>query len=100
MVIIICNNSTLISHYPFSLLYTGLHDAIHELFEDESPVQVCTTNYRKDGSAFKNLLTFGPIYDKTSGKMTHCVAILKNIGDLSSVAAPGVVLSSKVLSDV
>ena len=62
--------------------HIGLRDAVQRLFEEEKPVRVCTTNYRKDGSAFKNLLTLGPIYDKASGKMTHCVAILKNIGNV------------------
>ena len=63
---------------------TGLRDAVQRLFEEEKPVRICTTNYRKDGSAFKNLLTLGPIYDKASGKMTHCIAILKNIGNVSA----------------
>mmetsp|Transcript_24244 Transcript_24244/g.50803 ORF Transcript_24244/g.50803 Transcript_24244/m.50803 type:complete len:197 (+) Transcript_24244:100-690(+) len=59
--------------------YIGLHDAVQRLFEEEKPVRCITTNYRKDGSKFKNLLTLGPIRD-TKGTMTHCVALLKDIG--------------------
>mmetsp|Transcript_10673 Transcript_10673/g.18942 ORF Transcript_10673/g.18942 Transcript_10673/m.18942 type:complete len:184 (-) Transcript_10673:61-612(-) len=63
----------------------GLRDAVQRLFEEEKPVRCVTTNYRKDGSKFTNLLTLGPIYDATKGgKMTHVVAILKDIGKVSS----------------
>lgn len=61
----------------------GLREAVQRLFEEEKPVRVVTTNYRKDGSRFKNLLTLGPIFDQASGKMTHCVAILKDVTHLS-----------------
>ncbi|KAL7534173.1 hypothetical protein ACHAXR_005704 [Thalassiosira sp. AJA248-18] len=64
--------------------YIGLRDAVQRLFEEEKPIRCVTTNYRKDGSRFKNLLTLGPIYDQASGKMTHCVAILKNIGNTTT----------------
>ena len=60
----------------------GLRDAVQRLFEEETPQRVVTTNYRKDGSRFKNLLTLGPIYDAT-GKMTHCVAQLMNVGNVN-----------------
>lgn len=63
--------------------HIGLREAVQRLFEEEKPVRCVTTNYRKDGTRFKNLLTLGPIYDKATGKMTHCVAILKNIGNVS-----------------
>jgi len=62
----------------------GLHDAVQRLFEEEKPVRIVSTYYRKDGSKFKNLLTLGPIYDKATGKMTHCVAVLNNIGNVTS----------------
>lgn len=58
--------------------HEALRGAMKLLFEDEAPVQVVTTNYRKDGSKFKNLLTLGPIKD-AKGKITHCVAVLKDI---------------------
>lgn len=70
---------------PFSLItciLVGLRDAVQRLFEEETPQRVVTTNYRKDGSRFKNLLTLGPIYDAT-GKMTHCVAQLMNVGNVN-----------------
>mmetsp|Transcript_31612 Transcript_31612/g.64945 ORF Transcript_31612/g.64945 Transcript_31612/m.64945 type:complete len:259 (+) Transcript_31612:3-779(+) len=61
--------------------YDGLRDAVSRLFEGEQQATVVTTNYRKDGSRFKNLLTLGPLRDD-NGKLTHFVAILKNIGDV------------------
>jgi hypothetical protein len=42
-------------------------------------VHVVTTNYRKDGSKFTNFLTLAPLKD-ASGKLTHFVAILNDIG--------------------
>ena len=39
--------------------HMGLRDAVQRLFEEEKPVRVVTTNYRKDGSKFENLLTLG-----------------------------------------
>lgn len=67
----------------FFLVQTGLREAVNRLFEEEKPIRVVTTNYRKDGSRFKNLLTLGPIYD-AKGKMTHCVAQLKNLGNVNA----------------
>lgn len=63
--------------------FIGLRDAIDRLFEEEKPVRCVTTNYRKDGSRFKNLLTLGPLYD-AKGKMTHCVAQLVNLGNVDN----------------
>mmetsp|Transcript_13048 Transcript_13048/g.27765 ORF Transcript_13048/g.27765 Transcript_13048/m.27765 type:complete len:187 (+) Transcript_13048:243-803(+) len=64
--------------------FDGLRDAVARLFEGEEQASVVTTNYRKDGSRFKNLLTMGPIRNE-SGKLTHFVATLKNIGDIKEV---------------
>ena len=61
--------------------YAGLHDAVARLFEGEQKVNVVTTNYRKDGSKFINFLTLAPLRDEASGKMTHFVAILNDVGD-------------------
>ncbi len=72
------NNSWLVVFHNFS---SGLRDAVARLFEGEEQATVVTTNYRKDGSRFKNLLTMGPIRND-HGKLTHFVAILKNIGDI------------------
>jgi PAS domain S-box-containing protein len=58
----------------------GLHDAVSRLFEGEKKVHVVTTNYRKDGSKFTNFLTLAPLRDEASGKLTHFVAILNDIG--------------------
>ncbi|EJK44436.1 hypothetical protein THAOC_37021, partial [Thalassiosira oceanica] len=58
--------------------YLGLREAVQRLFEEEAPQRVVSTNKRKDGSKFKNLMKMGPIFDST-GKMTHCVAILTNV---------------------
>ena len=58
----------------------GLHDAVSRLFEGEKKVHVVTTNYRKDGSKFTNFLTLAPLKDEASGKLTHFVAILNDIG--------------------
>mmetsp|Transcript_23029 Transcript_23029/g.49858 ORF Transcript_23029/g.49858 Transcript_23029/m.49858 type:complete len:185 (+) Transcript_23029:82-636(+) len=63
--------------------YIGLRDAVQRLFEEEKPIRCVTTNYRKDGSRFKNLLSLGPIYN-AHGKMTHCVAQLMNIGNVDA----------------
>jgi PAS domain S-box-containing protein len=60
--------------------FAGLHDAVSRLFEVEQKVNVVTTNYRKDGSKFTNFLTLAPLKD-ASGKMTHFVAILNDVGD-------------------
>ncbi len=56
----------------------GLRDAVGRLFEGET-VKVVTTNKKKDGSRFKCFLTMGPLHDE-NGKLTHFVAILKDIG--------------------
>lgn len=58
--------------------FDGLRDAVSRLFEGEKKVNVVTTNYRKDGSKFRNYLTLAPL--KENGKITHFVAILKDIG--------------------
>ena len=60
--------------------YAGLHEAVSRLFEGEQKVNVVTTNYRKDGSKFINFLTLAPLKD-ASGKLTHFVAILNDVGD-------------------
>ena len=61
--------------------YDGLKDAVSRLFEGEKKVQVVTTNYKKDGSQFTNFLTMAPLRDEISGKVTHFVAILSDIGE-------------------
>ncbi|KAL3773719.1 hypothetical protein ACHAWO_009888 [Cyclotella atomus] len=61
--------------------YAGLHDAVSRLFEGEPKVNVITNNYRKDGSKFINFLTLAPLRDEASGKITHFVAILNDVGD-------------------
>ena len=61
--------------------YDGLRDAVSRLFEGEKKVQVVTTNYKKDGSQFTNFLTMAPLRDEISGKVTHFVAILSDIGE-------------------
>ncbi|KAL7506245.1 hypothetical protein ACHAXN_003532 [Cyclotella atomus] len=58
--------------------YDGLHDAVSRLFEGEPKVRVVSTNYRKDGSSFTNLMTISPLKD-ASGKVTHFCAILNDI---------------------
>ncbi|KAL7465156.1 hypothetical protein ACHAXS_005480 [Conticribra weissflogii] len=63
--------------------YDGLREAVARLFEGEDEVKVITTNYRKDGSKFKNFLTMGPLRDE-NGKLTHFVAVLNNIGARTS----------------
>ncbi|KAL3798539.1 hypothetical protein HJC23_011843 [Cyclotella cryptica] len=59
----------------------GLRDAVSRLFDGEQKVNVVTTNYRKDGSKFTNFLTLAPLRDDATGKMTHFVAILNDIGE-------------------
>ena len=61
--------------------YAGLHEAVSRLFEGEQKVNVVTTNYRKDGSKFINFLTLAPLKDGVTGKVTHFVAILNDVGD-------------------
>ena len=58
--------------------YDGLHEAVSRLFEGEKKVNVVSTNYRKDGSSFTNLMTISPLKD-ASGKVTHFCAILNDI---------------------
>ena len=58
--------------------YDGLHEAVSRLFEGEKKVNVVSTNYRKDGSSFTNLMTIAPLKD-ASGKVTHFCAILNDI---------------------
>jgi PAS domain S-box-containing protein len=65
----------------------GLHDAVSRLFEGEKKVHVVTTNYRKDGSKFTNFLTLAPLKD-ASGKLTHFVAILNDIGSKKKEPSP------------
>ncbi|KAL7477281.1 hypothetical protein ACHAW6_003092 [Cyclotella cf. meneghiniana] len=59
----------------------GLRDAVSRLFDGEQNVNVVTTNYRKDGSKFTNFLTLAPLRDEATGKLTHFVAILNDIGE-------------------
>ena len=44
-------------------------------------MHVVTTNYTKDGKKFTNFLTMGPLKDEVTGKVTHFVAILNDIGE-------------------
>jgi len=62
--------------------YEGLRDAVSRLFEGEKKVHVVTTNYKKDGSKFRNFLTMAPLKDEVSGKVTHFVAILNDVGEI------------------
>jgi len=62
--------------------YDGLRDAVSRLFEGEKKVQVVTTNYKKDGSKFRNFLTMAPLRDEVTGKVTHFVAILSDVGEI------------------
>lgn len=61
--------------------FDGLRDAVSRLFEGEKKVHVVTTNYTKDGTKFTNFLTLGPLKDEVTGKVTHFVAILNDIGE-------------------
>lgn len=63
--------------------HLGLRDAVQRLFEEERAVKVVTTNKRKDGSRFRCHLTMAPLYN-AQGKMTHCVAVLKNIDNVQT----------------
>jgi PAS domain S-box-containing protein len=76
---IVCKDSSVLQGPDTN--YAGLHDAVARLFEGEQKVNVVTTNYRKDGSKFINFLTLAPLRDEASGKMTHFVAILNDVGD-------------------
>jgi PAS domain S-box-containing protein len=62
--------------------YDGLKDAVSRLFEGEKKVHVVTTNYKKDGSKFRNFLTLAPLKDEVTGKVTHFCAILNDCGDI------------------
>lgn len=52
------------------------------LFAGEKSVRVVTTNYKKDGTKFRNFLTLAPLKDEVTGKVTHFVAILNDVGDI------------------
>ena len=62
--------------------YEGLRDAVSRLFEGEKKVHVVTTNYKKDGSKFRNFLTLAPLKDEVTGKVTHFCAILNDVGEI------------------
>lgn len=53
-----------------------LRDAI----ERRTPCQVVLTNYRKDGSAFRNELYISPVYEE-SGTATHFIGMQREVGD-------------------
>ena len=45
-------------------------------------MHVVTTNYKKDGSKFRNFLTLAPLKDEVTGKVTHFCAILNDVGEI------------------
>ena len=63
-------------------------DAVQRLVEGmraAQPVQVELTNYRKDGSAFRNLLSLQPVHD-SEGRYRYCIGVLADAQALDPAA--------------
>jgi len=60
--------------------------AVHELVEGlrmAQPVQVELTNYRADGTGFRNLLSLQPVHD-CDGVYRYCIGVLADASELSA----------------